>query len=101
MVITITITEINNLLKNYTIINGTIYQKENNQVVQDEEIILKVKTARLIYNEARSTYQDTIKQFGKSSKDLEWFIKDWRAFLNSAMPYFKFPRCSLEIDEVN
>ena len=34
-----------------------------------------------------------------SQEDLEWFIKDWRAFLNSALPYFKFPRCSLEIDE--
>lgn len=32
-------------------------------------------------------------------EDLEWFIKDWRAFLNSAIPYFKFPRCKLEIDE--
>ena len=34
-----------------------------------------------------------------SQEDLDWFIKDWRAFLNSAIPYFKFPRCSLEIDE--
>lgn len=34
-----------------------------------------------------------------SQEDLEWFIKDWRAFLNSALPYFKFPRCSLEINE--
>jgi hypothetical protein len=34
-----------------------------------------------------------------SKEDLEWFIKDWRAFLDSALPYFKFPRCSLEIDE--
>lgn len=32
-------------------------------------------------------------------EDLEWFLKDWRAFLKSAIPYFKFPRCSLEIDE--
>lgn len=34
-----------------------------------------------------------------SEEDLEWFLKDWRAFLNSAIPYFKFPRCSLDIDE--
>lgn len=34
-----------------------------------------------------------------SEEDLEWFIKDWRAFLNSALPYFKFPRCRLDIDE--
>ena len=37
--------------------------------------------------------------YGYSPEDLEWFIKDWRAFLNAAIPYFKFPRCSLEIDE--
>lgn len=34
-------------------------------------------------------------------EDLKWFIKDWRAFLNSAIPYFKFPRCKLDIDEKN
>lgn len=34
-----------------------------------------------------------------SEEDLAWFVKDWRAFLNSAIPYFKFPRCSFEIDE--
>lgn len=34
-----------------------------------------------------------------SQEDLEWFIKDWYAFLKSALPYFKFPRCGLEIDE--
>ena len=34
-----------------------------------------------------------------SKEDLEWFVQDWKAFLNSALPYFKFPRCSLNIDE--
>lgn len=34
-----------------------------------------------------------------SKEDLEWYIKDWRSILNSAIPYFKFPRCRLEIDE--
>lgn len=34
-----------------------------------------------------------------SKEDLEWFVQDWRAFLNSALPYFKFPRCRLDIDE--
>ena len=34
-----------------------------------------------------------------SKEDLEWYIKDWRSILNSAIPYFKFPRCGLEIDE--
>lgn len=34
-----------------------------------------------------------------SKEDLEWFMKDWRAFLNSALPYFRYPRCELTIDE--
>lgn len=34
-----------------------------------------------------------------SKEDLEWFVQDWRSFLNSAIPYFKFPRCKLTIDE--
>ena len=34
-----------------------------------------------------------------SKEDLEGYIKDWRSILNSAIPYFKFPRCGLEIDE--
>lgn len=34
-----------------------------------------------------------------SKEDLDWFLQDWRAFLNAAIPYFRFPRCSLEINE--
>ena len=34
-----------------------------------------------------------------TKEDLEWFIQDWRAILNSAMPYFKFPRCSFPASE--
>lgn len=34
-----------------------------------------------------------------SEDDLNWFLQDWRAFLNSALPYFRFPRCRLDIDE--
>lgn len=32
-------------------------------------------------------------------EDIEWMVKDWRAFLNAAISYFKFPNCSLDIDE--
>lgn len=31
--------------------------------------------------------------------DLEWLLKDWRAFYEAAIPYFKFPRNDLSIDE--
>lgn len=32
-------------------------------------------------------------------EDLEWFMKDWRQFLNMALAQFKFPRCNLDINE--
>lgn len=35
----------------------------------------------------------------KSTDDFEGFLRDWRALLNLAISEFKFPRCSLEIDE--
>ena len=35
-----------------------------------------------------------------TEEDLEWMIKDWRAILQQAIPYFKFPRCSLLIDDI-
>lgn len=35
-----------------------------------------------------------------TEEDLEWMTKDWRAILQQAIPYFKFPRCSLLIDDI-
>ena len=34
----------------------------------------------------------------RSKEDLEWFLQDWKSILDSARPYFKFPRCDLKID---
>lgn len=34
-----------------------------------------------------------------TEEDLKYFTKDWRMLLDSAIYYFKFPRCSLKIDE--
>ena len=34
-----------------------------------------------------------------TAEDMQWFLQDWRAFLENAIGYFKFPQCSLEIDE--
>lgn len=36
-----------------------------------------------------------------TEEDLKWFTQDWRSFLDAAIVYFKFPRCSLDIDEEN
>ena len=35
-----------------------------------------------------------------TEEDLEWMTADWRAILNQAIPYFKFPRCSLLVDDI-
>lgn len=35
-----------------------------------------------------------------SKEDLQWLLKDWRVLLNAALAYFKFPRCSVEINEL-
>ena len=36
-----------------------------------------------------------------TQEDLIYFTKDWRVLLDSAIFYFKFPRCSVKIDEEN
>lgn len=35
-----------------------------------------------------------------TEEDMEWLLQDWRSILNSALIYFKFPRCSLDIDDI-
>lgn len=52
-----TINDIKKYIDEYVIQNGNVYLKSNNQQVLDEDTILKVKSARLIYNEAREKYQ--------------------------------------------
>lgn len=37
--------------------------------------------------------------YAYDEKDIEWFVQDWRSFLSMAIAYFKFPNCSLDINE--
>lgn len=69
-----TINDIKNYVDNYTIQNGNVYLKSNNQQILDEEIILKVKSARLIYNEAREKFQSDTQQFGKPNGDFPKYV---------------------------
>ena len=48
---------------------------------------------------ARVNEDDWANEYDKD--DLEWFMKDWRQFLNMALAQFKFPRVNLDIDEEN
>lgn len=36
---------------------------------------------------------------GYTQEDLEYFTRDWFSFFKQAQIYFKFPRCSLEVDQ--
>ncbi len=66
--------EIKIYLENYIIDNGKVYLKEDNKQITDEDTILKVKSARLIYNEARASYQSDIKQFNIPNGDFQKYI---------------------------
>lgn len=69
-----TIYEIKNYTDNYIVQNGNVYLKSNGQQILDEETILKVKSSRLIYNQAREKYQSDTKQFGKPNGDFSRYI---------------------------
>lgn len=69
-----TINDIKNYIDNYVIQNGNVYLKSNNQQVLDEETILKIKSARLIYNEAREKFQSDTQQFGKPNGNFQKYV---------------------------
>lgn len=70
-----TTNEIKNYLEKYVIRDGNVYLKENNQQVIDEDVILRVKSARLIYNVARENYENDAIQFRKPNGDMEKYIR--------------------------
>lgn len=71
----LTYEEILEYINNYKIDNGIVRDKKNNEEVKDEDTILKYKSAVLIFREAKENYQEMIRQFGKTNKDQEWFIR--------------------------
>lgn len=66
--------EIKNYCTNYKIENGIIIDKNTNQSVTDEDIILKVKSSVLIYKEAQISYKTDMEQFGKTNLSQEEYI---------------------------
>jgi len=69
-----TIEEIKNYSENYYIQNGVVFSKSDRKQIVNEDIILKVKSARLIYNEARDKYQSDTQQFGKPNGDFQRYV---------------------------
>lgn len=71
----LTYEEIMNYCSSYRIENGIVIDKKTNMQVMDEEIILKVKSSVLLFREAKEEYQSDIKQFGKTSRTQEGYIR--------------------------
>lgn len=67
--------EIMNYCSNYRVENGNVFDKNTNQQIIDEDIILKVKSSILLFKESKESYQSDMQQFGKVSKSQEDYIK--------------------------
>lgn len=67
--------EIMNYCSKYRVENGNVFDKNTNQQIIDEDIILKVKSSILLFKESKESYQSDMQQFGKSSKSQEDYIK--------------------------
>lgn len=67
--------EIMNYCSNYRVENGNVFDKNTNQQIIDEDIILKVKSSILLFKESKESYRSDMQQFGKVSKSQEDYIK--------------------------
>ena len=67
--------EIMNYCSKYRVENGNVFDKNTNQQIIDEDIILKVKSSILLFKESKESYQSDMQQFGKASKSQEDYIK--------------------------
>ena len=67
--------EIMNYCSNYRVENGNVFDKNTNQQIIDEDIILKVKSSILLFKGSKESYQSDMQQFGKVSKSQEDYIK--------------------------
>ncbi len=67
--------EIMNYCSNYRVENGNVFDKNTNQQILDEDVILKVKSSILLFKESKESYQSDVQQFGKTNKSQEYYIK--------------------------
>ncbi len=67
-------------VNNYEILNGKVHQKENHEEIMDEELILKIKAARMIYNEVVTDFRinknENIEEFEQAIIELANIIND-------------------------
>ena len=71
--------DIMNYCFNYRVENGNVFDKNTNQQILDEDVILKVKSSILLFKESKESYQSDVQQFGKTNKSQEYYIKkQWK-----------------------
>lgn len=71
----LTYDEIIKYLSMYNYDKGNIIDKSSGEIIQDNELILKVKTAMLVYGIALHDFKSDIKDRGQSGKTKEKYIK--------------------------
>ena len=66
--------DIKNYCANYKIENGIVIEKNSDRQINDEDIVLRVKSSLLIFSEAHDTYKNDMRQFGKTNKSQDDYI---------------------------
>lgn len=56
-------------------------------------------TIKDIYNSFLAKITEDDWAHVKSPEDMEWLLADWRSIYESAHPYFRFPRCSIDLND--
>ena len=59
----------------YKVVNDKIINIKTTQEVTDTNMILKIKSAILIYREAHLSYKEDLQQFGKVNRSKEQYIE--------------------------
>ena len=75
MIHLLTYDEIIKYLSMYNYDKGNIIDKSSGEIIQDNELILKVKTAMLVYGIALDDVKTDIRDRGRSEKSKEKYIK--------------------------
>lgn len=57
----LTVEQVKNNISNYKIENGIVIDKSNNQLVQDEDKILEIKSSVIMYREAKALYDKRLR----------------------------------------
>ena len=61
-------------VKKYTIKDGKVYSKETGQEESDEDAILRIKTSRFLFNEAKSRYDERASRRGNIERPPEFYV---------------------------